>query len=86
MLKLASTLFASGWFFVAAIHWSGHLSWDNKLLWFPPIFLTAATMLGLGGWDRPEDRVPLLFVAVLSFCSLLGYAVMYFFLFGLVGK
>lgn len=86
MLKLASTLFASAWLFVTLIHARGHLAWDNKVLWLPPVLLMAAMMVGLAGWEHPEDRVGLLLVAALSFCSLLVCAVLYFFLFGLVGK
>lgn len=86
MLKLAITLFSTAWLFVTLIFFSGRLVWDNGLLWLPPIMLSAAVMVGLMGWDQPEDRVALVLVAVCSFLSVLAYAVMYFFVFGLVGR
>jgi hypothetical protein len=86
MLKLAAGALGAGWIVLLLIGVTGHLSWDNKLLWAPPILFMCATSLGLCGLDDEDRRVPLLLVAALAFCSALGYGVFYFFLFGLVGR
>lgn len=86
MLKLAAGAFCVAWGLFMLMALTGNLVWDNKLLWAPPALLALASFVGMGGLTREEHRVPLLLIAAASFCSMLAYAVFYFFLFGLVGR
>jgi hypothetical protein len=85
MLKMASGSFAAGLLVLFLIAASGHLAWDNRLLWAPPIFFSLACFLGLAGWDHEEHRGQLLLLGAMAFCSILVYGVFYLFLFALVG-
>lgn len=85
MLKSASASFAAAFVLLFLVAATGNLAWDNRLLWGPPILLGITVSLGLTGFEHEEHRVPLLLLGAAAFCSLLGYAVLYFFLFGLVG-
>ena len=85
MLKVVSGSFAAGLLLLFLIAATGNLVWHNKLLWGPPILFSLACFLGLAGWDHEEHRVPLLLLGAVAFCSILGYGVFYFLLFGLVG-
>ena len=86
MLKIAAGSFVAGFLLLFLVVATGSLAWDNKLLWGPPILFSVACSLGLAGWDHEEHRIPLLLLSAAAFCSILGYGVFYFFLFGLVGR
>jgi hypothetical protein len=85
MLKAASASFAAAFLLLFLVTATGNLMWDNRLLWGPPILFFVAGALGLAGLEHDEHRGPLLLIGAAAFCSLLGYGVFYFFLFGLVG-
>ena len=85
MLKLSAGCFVGAWAQVLLIHLSGHLHWDNRLLWVPMALLAVPTLMGASAWEYDEERVPLLVLAVAGFGSLLMYAVFYVFLFALGG-
>lgn len=85
MLKLAAGSLAAGWVLLVLIGLGGHLRWDNPLLWGPLVLFGASAFLGFGGWNHERHRGPLLLTGALAFCCMLGYAVFYVFLFGLVG-
>jgi hypothetical protein len=86
MLRFTLLSFATGWLLVILIAMTGHLAWDNKLLWGPIVLFMLSTMLGLTGLDDDEHRAPLLLLAALSFGSTLVYALFYvFFVFGMGG-
>jgi hypothetical protein len=86
MLKLAVSFLAAGVAILILIGITGHLVWDNKLLWAPLVFFGFAATTGFTGVDHEEHRGALLLLGALSLCCILGYAVFYFFLFGLGGR
>ena len=84
--KLAACVLAFGWLVLIAIFATGHLVWDNRLLWAAPMsFGCAATMASMTAVDDPDARALSFLIAIVGFASLLVFAVGYFFLFGLVG-
>jgi hypothetical protein len=87
MLFASASTLAFGWLVLVLINASGKLIWHNPMLWIPAISFCAATMLSIfSAVDDAEERVLSLTIAVVSGISLMGYAVFYFFVFGLAGK
>jgi hypothetical protein len=86
MLRWTLLSFSAGWLLIILIAATGHLTWDNKLLWGPLSLFMLSTMLGLTGFEDDEHRAPLLLLAALSFGSALVYPLFYlFFVFGMGG-
>lgn len=86
MLRFTLLSFATAWLLIILIAVTGHLTWDNKLLWVPLSLFMLSTMLGLTGFEDDEHRAPLLLLAALSFGSALVYPLFYlFFVFGMGG-
>lgn len=86
MLKLSAGCFVGAWALLVLIQLSGHLHWNNRLLWVPVALLAVPTLIGASAWEYDEERVPLLVLAIAGFASLLLYAVFYVFLFALGGR
>lgn len=86
MLKLGVSSLCAGLALLVIIGVTGHLVWDNKLLWAPLALFAFATTAGFTGVAQEENRGLHLLLATLSLCCILGYVAFYFFLFGLVGR
>lgn len=85
LLRFAAACLAAAWALVAIIAVSGHLVWDNRLLWLPEALFGVAFFCAIGSHEYEEQRTPLVLVAILAFASLLVYAAGYVVLFALVG-
>ncbi len=87
MTKLAACILAFGWLVLIALFATGHLVWDNRLLWVAAMsFGCAATMASTTAVEDADERALASLIAIASFASLLVFAVGCFFLFGLVGR
>jgi hypothetical protein len=85
MLKSSAILLAAGWALLVLLQVSGHLVWDNRLLWLPFSAFPASCMLALVAAGDADLRAPALLLAAAAFVSCLAFGLMYFFMFGLVG-
>jgi hypothetical protein len=85
LLRFAAASLAAAWALLAVIAVSGHLVWDNRLLWLPLIMFGVSFFCAVGSHEYEEQRAPLVIVAILAFGSMLVYTVGYVFLFALVG-
>jgi hypothetical protein len=85
MLKVITGLFVGAWALLALIVLTGHLAWDNKLLWGPAALLGITCFLGLCGLNHSQRRMPLLVLSAASFCCLLLYFLFYLFVFAYSG-
>lgn len=85
LLRLGTASLVAAWVVVSITALTGHLIWNNRLLWIPVALFVASFFLSVGGWGTAEKRAPLVAVAALALGSLLIYTVGYVFLFALVG-
>lgn len=85
LLRFAAASLAAAWALLAAITVTGHLAWDNRLLWLPLSMFGVSFFCAIGSHEYEERRAPLVVVAGLAFVSMLVYGVGYVFLFALVG-
>lgn len=80
-LKLGLISLVAAWITLVLVGVTGHLRWDNRLLWMPPVFMVVSFGLAAGSWEYEERRAPLLAVAAAAVASVVIYAVGYVFLF-----
>lgn len=80
-LKLGTLSLLAAWGLLMLIGISGHLRWDNRLLWAPLVLVAVSFFLAVGSWEEEARRVPLVIVAASAFASLVFYTVGYVFLF-----
>ncbi len=85
LLRSAAAILAAAWALLVIITVSGHLVWDNRLLWLPLTMFGVSFFCAIGSHEYEERRAPLILVAILAFGSMLVYTVGYVFLFALVG-
>jgi hypothetical protein len=87
MFNVSVALLAAGWAVLALLQVTGSLVWDNRLLWVPACSFGIACSLALSvAAEHGEQRAASLAVALGSFASWLILALLWFFLFALVGK
>ncbi len=85
MLKFATLSFLAAWAVFLLITLTGHVAWDNRLMWFPAVALMASTVTSLGSLEDAENRAALLLIGAASFGCLLLYSVFYIFVFAYSG-
>jgi hypothetical protein len=85
MLKAGTILLAAGWGVLVLLQVTGHLVWDNRLLWLPFAAFPASCTIALAAATDPERRAAALLLALAAFASCLAFGLVYVFVFGLVG-
>lgn len=85
LLRFAAASLAAGWALLVIITVSGHLVWDNRLLWLPEALFGVSFFCAIASHEYEDRRTPLVLVAILAFGSLLVYATGYVLLFALTG-
>lgn len=87
MLKASVVTLVIGWLLLLLIHLTGNLVWDNRLLWVVACAFGASCSLALSAAAEYDDRrAASVAIALGSFASCLLLALLWFFLFALVGK
>ncbi|GAB6197075.1 hypothetical protein [Lysobacter xanthus] len=87
MIRAAVGSFVAAWVLLGLIVVTGHLAWDNRLLWGPVVLLSASCMAALfGAIEDEQHRLPLLLLAATAFCAVLGYSLFYVFVFAFSGR
>jgi hypothetical protein len=87
MRKASAVTLAIGWAILFLIHATGNLMWDNRLLWLVACAFGASCSLALAAAaEHSEQRGASVAIALASLASCLLLAVLWFFLFALVGK
>lgn len=87
MLKISAATLAIGWALLLRMHLTGNLVWDNGLLWVAEFAFGTACLLALFvAAQRDDQRAAAVAIAIGSVASCLVLAVLWFYLFALVGK
>lgn len=87
MLKASAVTLAIGWAILILIQITGNLVWDNRLLWLVACAFGASCSLALSAAAEHDNRrAESIAIAFGSFASGLLLALLWFFLFALVGK
>lgn len=87
MLKISAATLAIGWALLLLMHLTGNLVWDSVLLWVAEFAFGTSCLLALSAaTQRDDQRAAAVAIAIGSVASCLLLAVLWFFLFALVGK
>ena len=80
-LKLAALSQLISWITLVLITVTGHLLWDNRLLWVPLGLFVTSLALASFSWEFEERHALVLVVMCSAIASIVLYAVFYVFLF-----